>query len=176
MRRLALLLLLAASPALATDYYISTTGSDTTPGTCTLEYPCATFPKCGSLMVAGDTCYARGGTYTTAPGTGANGWTLYPLNSGTASQRITFRGYPGETAIIQPTTHNGCQCPTGGCDGDTCDPAEWVEYQDATMTFGDARDPGHGDYITISDLTIRGRLDIAENDDTGAWHLTRPTS
>jgi hypothetical protein len=68
----ALTLLVAASAAKATDYYVATTGSDANAGT--MAAPIATLQKGVSVAVAGDTVLIRGGTYKiTTPITAAAG-------------------------------------------------------------------------------------------------------
>jgi hypothetical protein len=52
-----------AQGALASTYYVSTTGSDSTPGTCTSASPCYTISKALSLMASGDTLIVKNGTY-----------------------------------------------------------------------------------------------------------------
>jgi parallel beta-helix repeat protein len=103
-------------PVFAATYYASPNGSGTT---CALASPCTLSTGLGKL-VAGDTLYLRGGTYAQA---------VAFAKDGTAQNRITISGYPGETAII---------------DGGWTTPAHWgrlVEIQ--------------GDYVTLQDLTIR---------------------
>ena len=64
--------LFAASQALATEYYVATTGSDSNPGT--LAAPFATLQKGADTAVAGDTVWIRGGTYKiTTPKTSGAG-------------------------------------------------------------------------------------------------------
>ena len=62
---------LAAGRAHATDYYVSTAGSDSNAGT--MAAPWATLQKGINTAVAGDTVYIRGGTYkiTTPANSGA---------------------------------------------------------------------------------------------------------
>jgi hypothetical protein len=131
------------------SYYISPTGSDTTPGTCTLANPCASFPRCVSLMVAGDTCYARGGTYIVPPDHNLpgdkRGWKLYPCLGGSAGSPMTLRSYPGELAIIKPTSYHN-------------------NDQEGTITVTDAR----CDYLTVTNLEIWGRFVLRENAYTAA--------
>lgn len=90
---LALLLLLLAltcpSPALATTYYVSPTGSDTASGT-GLTTPFKTISKGVSSASAGDTVLVRQGTYSS----------IYIAKSGTASSYITIAGYSGERPLI----------------------------------------------------------------------------
>ncbi len=71
------------------DYYVSPTGNNSHPGT--LSQPWQTVSKAASTLIAGDTVYIRQGIYNEQ---------IVPLNSGTASNPITYTGYPGETATI----------------------------------------------------------------------------
>lgn len=61
-------LILAISPTLAANYYVSTTGSDTNPGSSTK--PWRNPQRCVSPtpLVAGDTCIVRSGVYTKSMG------------------------------------------------------------------------------------------------------------
>lgn len=57
----AVLSVLLAGSAYGMDYFVATTGSDTDPGA--LAEPFVTIQHAVSVMVPGDTCYLRGGTY-----------------------------------------------------------------------------------------------------------------
>src|SRR5664279_1798551 len=74
--------------ALATEYYISPTGSDSNPGT--LAAPWGTIQKGADTAVAGDTVWIRGGTYKiTTPHTSGSGITF--SKSGTSdTNRIKY--------------------------------------------------------------------------------------
>ena len=84
-----------SSVAVGATYYVSLTGSDGNPGS--LSQPFATINHGVSLLKPGDTLYIRGGTYAE---------TLNDtIPSGTSwSAPITVASYPGETAIIKPTS------------------------------------------------------------------------
>jgi hypothetical protein len=91
---------LIATAASGTTYYLSTTGSDSNPGTITA--PFATLQHAASVAVAGDTVLARQGVYKAL---------FTPTHSGTAAQGpITFASYPGELATIDGT---GLAIPNG---------------------------------------------------------------
>ncbi len=84
-------------------YFVATTGNDSNPGT--IGSPFLTIAKCAggaaSVMVAGDTCIIRVGTYNEAVGctfaaTGCPMGTSY-------SNAITIRAYPAETVTITKT-------------------------------------------------------------------------
>jgi hypothetical protein len=87
-----------AKTALATEYYVAPTGSDSNAGTIT--QPFGTIQKGVNVAVAGDTVYLRGGTYTiTTPNTSGAGITF--SKSGTSdTNRIKYWAYPGETPVI----------------------------------------------------------------------------
>jgi hypothetical protein len=68
--------------------YVATTGSDTDPGS--EAQPWKTIQKAADSVNPGDVVCVRGGTYP--------GFTV--AKSGTASQPITFRAYPGERPLI----------------------------------------------------------------------------
>jgi MYXO-CTERM domain-containing protein len=87
-----------ASNAFAAEYYVSTTGSDSNPGT--LASPFATLQKGANTAAAGDTVWIRGGTYkTTTPASSGAGIQL--SKSGTSdTNRIKYWAYPGETPLF----------------------------------------------------------------------------
>ena len=93
--------LFAAKNALATEYYVATTGSDSNAGT--LAAPFATLQKGADTAVAGDTVWIRGGTYKiTTPKTSGAGIQL--SKSGTSdTNRIKYWAYPGETPLFDFT-------------------------------------------------------------------------
>ena len=78
-----------SAQAACNTYYVSTTGSDSNPGTITS--PWGTLKKATGKVVACDTVYVRGGTYVEAININA---------SGTASAPIKISAYPGELPII----------------------------------------------------------------------------
>ena len=81
--------------AIAATYYVATTGNDSDPGT--LDQPFLTIFKGLTVLVAGDTLFIRGGTYTTSTNWSAN----VHVPSGTSwSNAITIAAYPSEVATI----------------------------------------------------------------------------
>ena len=78
-------------------YYLSPTGNDTT-GTGSISAPWFTLEKAWDNIVAGDTVYMRGGTYSYLKTQWLTGVT------GTSGNIISLLNYPGETPIIQPAT------------------------------------------------------------------------
>ncbi len=93
--------LFAANHALAAEYYVATTGSDSNPGT--QASPFATLQKGADTAVAGDTVWIRGGTYkiTTPASSGAG---IQLSKSGTSdTNRIKYWAYPGETPLFDFT-------------------------------------------------------------------------
>lgn len=90
--------------ALGAEYYVSTTGSDSNPGTRAL--PFKTIKKGVSAATSpGDIVYLRGGTY-------GGGWDnqLNPETSGTSGNPITFSAYPGELPILDGSAIEGSAC------------------------------------------------------------------
>ena len=90
-----ILVLLASISLLAQEgstYYVSTSGSDSNPGT--LSEPWLTIQHAANTATAGATVYIFGGVY--------NESINFP-NSGTAWAPITFESYPGQTAVIDGT-------------------------------------------------------------------------
>lgn len=74
-----------ASALAARTYYVSTTGSDSNPGTSAAPFRTITYAY--SKVVAGDTILVRPGTYTDYRA----GWALVLDKNGTASAPITLR-------------------------------------------------------------------------------------
>ena len=96
----------ASAEVSATTYYVATDGDDSALGT-TVDEPWKTVVKAITTAGAGDTVYFRGGTYRTVKSaTDSNiisiGTTPGAMFStaGDANNRITFKSYPEETAII----------------------------------------------------------------------------
>lgn len=71
------------------QFYVSVKGNDTNPGT--LERPFRTIQRAADVMVAGDTCYVREGTYRETVKLG---------NSGSEGKLIRFIAYPGEKVLL----------------------------------------------------------------------------
>ena len=84
----------ASSPG--TTYYVSTSGSDSYPGTEGL--PWRTIQKAANTMIAGDTVYVRDGIYQEYVFIGDE--YSYTGKSGTTDNPITYAAYPGEHPII----------------------------------------------------------------------------
>jgi hypothetical protein len=89
-------LLPAIVDAAGPSYYVSTSGSDSNPGT--LGAPWRTVQHAANSVSAGATVYVFGGVYNEA--------VTFPA-SGTASAPITFESYPGQTAVLDGT---GVKC------------------------------------------------------------------
>jgi len=75
-------------------YYVSPTGSDTTNNGLSVSAPFATISKAASVMVAGDICFIRAGTYRE---------TVTVPHSGTSTAPITFKAYNHEAVTISGT-------------------------------------------------------------------------
>jgi chitodextrinase len=80
---------LFANSASAKELFVSLSGNDANLGS--LTAPFATVKKAAALALPGDTVTVRGGVYYS---------TLGIMSKGTAAARITFRSYPGETAVF----------------------------------------------------------------------------
>lgn len=76
----------------ASTYYVSTTGNNSNDGL-TEDTPKRNISNCVTLMVAGDTCYVKGGTYSTET-------TIRFSTSGANGSPIRLLAYPGELPII----------------------------------------------------------------------------
>jgi hypothetical protein len=91
---------LVTQPAIGSTYYVSTTGSDSNPGT--LSRPWRTIQHAADTVTAGDTVYVRNGVYNEV---------VTMKSSGSASAGfITFSSYPGELATLDGT---GLTIPNG---------------------------------------------------------------
>jgi hypothetical protein len=78
----------------ATVYYISTSGSDSNPGT--IDQPFKTFNRLATLnLVAGDIVYILAGTYLSGRTSGGNGFNI-SNKSGTQANPITISAYPAD--------------------------------------------------------------------------------
>ncbi|PTX98402.1 NosD domain-containing protein [Opitutus sp. ER46] len=84
------LLVALAQPVVATTYYVAKNGAETNAGT-SLAAPFLRIQQAADVMVAGDTCYIRQGTYRE---------TVTPANSGTSTAAITFAPYGTEKVIV----------------------------------------------------------------------------
>ena len=98
------LLLLPCTHAQATNYFVSTTGVDTNPGT--LAQPWRTIQKAANTVVAGDIVCLRGngGIY--------NERVSLSARDGTAALPIVFKTYPGDPLAIIETTITAAQTGT----------------------------------------------------------------
>lgn len=92
-------------------YYVSPLGKDTwsgrlaSPNVGNTDGPFLTPLKAGTVAVAGDTVYLRGGTYTRNTGLIYRA-VLEVVNNGTASAPITFKAFPNEEVIIDGNGQN----------------------------------------------------------------------
>jgi hypothetical protein len=97
----------AAKGALATEYYVAPTGSDTNPGTQAL--PFASLQKANNSAAAGDTIWMRAGTYYSTT-------QIVLSKSGTSdTNRTKIWAYPGEVPLLDcskyQTTSPGTNTP-----------------------------------------------------------------
>jgi hypothetical protein len=81
---------LVTQPASGTTYYVSTSGSDSNPGT--LLKPWKTIQHAADSVHAGDTVYVRGGVY--------NKLVRIQVSGSGSAGFITFSNYPGEIAVV----------------------------------------------------------------------------
>jgi hypothetical protein len=87
-------------PSTGTTFYVSTSGSDSNPGT--LTAPWRTIQKALNVLSPGQRALVRGGTYAED---------LLMCRSGTASAPITVAAYPGETAVLHAASTSGNTYP-----------------------------------------------------------------
>src|SRR5450759_2963509 len=158
-------------------YYVSTTGSDTNPGT--LSQPWKTIQKAVNTVVAGDTIYVRGGQYDGIK----NGWSF--KNSGTSSQPITLTNSPGEQVVfkiltstyndrqifrcyIDPKVPPGWQTPKAdyihiiGTDVTPQTLSDGVESKKGIVILGEPGEPSHGIHVRDCDYWEVAGLDFVE--------------
>src|SRR5437870_7676742 len=76
-------------------YYVSTTGSDSNPGT--LSQPFATINHGASVLQSSDALYIRAGTYAESLVNAVPGGTSW-------TAPVTVAAYPNETVILRPTS------------------------------------------------------------------------
>ena len=74
-------------------FYVSTTGSDSNPGT--ISSPWRTIQHAANSVLAGDTVFVRGGVYNESVNISVSG--------SAAAGPITFQSFPGEQAIVDGT-------------------------------------------------------------------------
>ncbi len=114
-------LLLLISPAvheaIAAQYFVSPTGSDSASGS--LTDPLKTPQRAAALAVAGDTIYLRAGLYRIAEGAG--GPIVFANAGANNSAPITMAAYPGEAPVISGML-------------DRSDPSFWAVYSDDIYT------------------------------------------
>ena len=124
-------------------YYVSTTGSDSNPGT--IGSPWLTIQHAANSVSAGATVYVFGGVY--------NESVNFPA-SGTAASPITFQSYPGQTAVIDGT---GVSCCTSN------PPSSGNETQGLINIVNQS-------YLIISGFDIRNyTTNKAANTPAGVW-------
>lgn len=87
----AVLALLLASTSQAKNLHVATTGDDKAAGT--LAKPYASLAKAAQASAPGDTILVRGGTYKLTA-------QLDPKSGTSETSRITYKAYPGETAVV----------------------------------------------------------------------------
>jgi hypothetical protein len=91
-----LFILFAVCPAYCSTYFVATDGNDANPGT--IGSPFKTIGYAVGLVVAGDTIYVRGGTYSYTGGTTA---ITLPAISGTSpTNRCSLIGYNNERPLL----------------------------------------------------------------------------
>jgi len=101
---LMLWILFAAYPAYSSTYYVATDGNDSNTGS--IDHPFKTiYPKAVGVVVAGDTIYVRGGTYTYS---GSSTAITLPSKSGSSPiNRCSLIGYNGERPLLDFSSMTG---------------------------------------------------------------------
>ncbi|VGO18357.1 DNRLRE domain-containing protein [Pontiella sulfatireligans] len=174
--------LLAGLPltsALASDFFVSPTGSDTNNGS--FAQPFASIQKAANTMFSGDTCHIRAGTYRE---------TVAPPRSGTSTLPIRYQAYSNESVIVTgldlvsgwSLLSNGiyqCAAPTEVTqlfsDGELMVEARWpntdTDYLSPTLALVDSASMGA--YNQPSTLTDAGLAPFPDGHWNGAkmWYL-----
>src|SRR4051812_7612957 len=91
-------LLFGASNAMAMEYYVAPTGSDSNPGT--NAQPFASLQKAHDTAMAGDTVWIRGGTYTITTPRSANAGIQLSKSGASDTNRIKFWAVSGELPVF----------------------------------------------------------------------------
>jgi len=165
----------------ANTYYVSTTGSDSNPGT--LASPWATWQKAFDTAEAGDTVYFRGGTWY--PVSKADGWAITSINpngghgnNGTYNNPICFFNYPGEIPILDCSL--AC-LPTEGNTGLGVTGAEYIHFKGLTIRNVRQMEDNEGDNATgfyATDCTgviWYTNMTTHNNEGVGTWFRTYDT-
>jgi hypothetical protein len=97
--------LIEAGPEPA-DYYVATNGSDSNPGT-SVDQPFLTLNKAAGLATAGKLVYLRDGAYAVSSKISLG-------KTGTASQPIRIRAYPGENPVLDGSAFGDDVISIGG--------------------------------------------------------------
>jgi hypothetical protein len=127
-----LLLAFAAANVRAAEYYVAPTGgSDSNPGS--IGSPFATFTKAIAAANAGDTIFARGGTYNINT-------KVTIQKAGTAANPIKLFAYPGETPILDFATNPATAGTTAGRGFELNGNANWWHIKG--LTIQNAKDNG----------------------------------
>ncbi len=80
---------LLSQAGMAATYYVATNGNDANSGS--IDHPWKTVQKAANTLNAGDTVYVMNGTYHEV---------VSVTRSGTSSDPMTFRNYPGQAPVI----------------------------------------------------------------------------
>lgn len=144
-----------AQNGIAATYYVSTSGSDSNPGT--QSQPWRNINYAAGKVQPGDTVLVRGGVYYELVTSRVNG---------TSSARITFKAYPGETPIIDGTVAitGWTRCtsasdflrPDGTSIGSLPGNSNYANIYKTQVPAGDVGDPGdmaiyeNGEYLFMS--------------------------
>jgi hypothetical protein len=146
------LLLPVDPPAFSTQFFVSTAGSDTNPGT--IDLPFKTIQKAvgqsSTVFKPGDTVYVRGGVYSTDTTTSIT-------KSGTSLARYHLLAYPGERAMLDCSS----MPRTSSARGISLRGNSWYIYGLDVKPAGDNGMNVSGSYNIIEFCTF------FENEDTG---------
>jgi len=144
--RCAIALAGSVSPIVAASYFVSTSGSDSSPGT--IDRPFQKIQKAADVAVAGDTVFIRGGVYRES---------VTPKNSGGLNALITYMPYNGETVTVSGA--------------DVIDPASWTPYNGSISQAPISWDLGEG----RNQVFVDGQMMIEARWPNTTLDLSRPT-
>lgn len=155
--------------AYAADYYVAETGIDANPGT--QAQPWLTLRKAVQTLIAGDTLYIRGGTYTGSENRDL--FNRFEGNSGTSGKPITIKNFPGEIPILD----GGFTTISGRKPIFDIDNKSYITLDGLTIRRGSTANIFLGRNGSATDITIRN-CDLKEfvsNDNSATIYVNTNT-
>lgn len=128
-------------PVAGTVYYMSPTGSNSNNGLST-STPFLTIEYAVTFLTPGDTLYLRGGTYTSAKTTDIVNRFYIQNVSGTSTDSIFIKNYPGETVVFDLSTPTVPGTAGDGPVGLKIQDCDWLHVEGIRVT-GLAQNPAN---------------------------------